>query len=268
MTRRARVWRICLTALVVGLALSQAVCSSASLRDREREREFQRERTVGRAATARLARDFGIIRDPQSIRYLNLLAAALAQVSARPELQYHVAILDVEDTNAFALPGGYLCITRGAIEAMESEAELAGVLAHEMAHVVLKHAGNFQSEGSWMELVSGLLGGAGFLSAAVANSAEALHRTLLENGRQKDLELDADRAGALYAATLGYDPQAAGRYLQRVSAQSSAAGLNRTHPRLADRLAAIAIFVEENKLHGAATRSPEFMELKRRLERR
>lgn len=260
-----RSWQRSAMALAMASGIAAGCATGSDQRaDRELQKEINRERSVGRAAVARLAHQYGLRRDEASTAYLNLVVASIAAISARPELEYHAAVLDTDEANAFALPGGYILITRGAVAQMQSEAELVGVLAHEVAHVVLRHSGEYRNNGGFMELFAGIIGGGGFLTGAIESSAEALHKTLLENGRQKELELDADRAGALYAAQLGYEPRAMVAYLKRTYAARSGEALSRTHPGLSERMRTIETFSKTNNLSGNAGNSNRFAEFRRR----
>ncbi len=254
---------VCLS-LVCGLFFA---CTAGQAAERRQLEEYQRERAVGRAVAARLARQYGVLRAPEFAAYLNALAQGVARISARPEVEYRTAVLDTNEINVYAAPGGYILFTRGAIFAMESEAELVGVLAHEIAHIALGHAGEFRADASWLELFGGALGGGGFLNSAIDSSAKELHQMLLERGRQKQFELDADSAGALYASTLGYDPRALAAYLQRAAARPGAATLTRTHPPAGERARALLEFADANQLPGARVERERFVRERAALTR-
>lgn len=263
--RTARRFPAIVGACFVGAFL--CACASAQSVERRQLEEYSRERAVGRAVAARLARQYGVLRAPEFTAYLNALAAGVARISARPEVEYRAAVLDTDEVNVYAAPGGYILFTRGAIFAMESEAELVGVLAHEIAHIALGHAGEFRADASWLELLGGALGGGGFLNSAIDSSAKELHQMLLERGRQKQYELDADSAGALYASTLGYDPRALAAYLERAAARPGAGTLTRTHPPASERARALLAFADANQLPGARVERERFLRERAALTR-
>ena len=108
---------------------------------------------MGRALSARLIYKYGLIKNKKQTNYLNLVGHTVSRLSSRPELEFYFGILNSPDVNAFACPGGYILITKGALDLMDNEAQLAGVLAHEITHVSLRHSGKFKvKETSWANL--------------------------------------------------------------------------------------------------------------------
>ena len=199
---------------------------------------------VGKALAARLIRKYGLLQKKDPVRYINLVGRGLARVSSRPELTFHFGILNTDEINAFACPGGYILLTRGALLVMQNEAELAGVLAHEISHVALEHSGRFQAaETSWLEFVGSMLGGGNVMNSAFHKATGELEKKMLENGRQKDLEFEADRAGLLYAGNLGYDPGAVIGYLRRTASAKNNKVMVKTHPGASKRIRSMEDFM-------------------------
>jgi len=99
----------------------------------------QDEIAIGEQVSARIRAKYGVAQDPQTHKYVALVGSVVAKKSERPSLPWQFIILDTDGVNAFAAPGGYIHITRGALALMKSEAELAGALSHEIAHVTRKH---------------------------------------------------------------------------------------------------------------------------------
>ncbi len=97
---------------------------------------------------------FGVYQDPSVTKYVTLVGAVLAQASTRPNLDWQFVVLDTDGVNAFAAPGGFIHITKGLLGLMKNEAELAGVLAHEITHVTEKHTVNAIMKGDTMKLAS------------------------------------------------------------------------------------------------------------------
>ena len=160
----------------------------------------------GRKAHEQVIRFYGIYEDQGLQDYVTQIGTKLAQVSERPELEWHFTVVDADDINAFALPGGYIYITRGIMAYLNSEAELAAVLGHEIGHVTARHSVRQQSQ----SLLTGILAtGAAIFTGnrAVADLANIGGQALLR-GYGRDMELEADRLGAQYLAKTGYDPQA------------------------------------------------------------
>src|SRR5437764_581988 len=99
----------------------------------------EQEDAIGQASAAKMIHVMGLYDNPDMVKYVNLVGNTVARAGARNSIQYHFGILDSEIVSAFALPGGYIFVTRGALANMKSESELAGVLAHEVAHVDGRH---------------------------------------------------------------------------------------------------------------------------------
>ena len=94
---------------------------------------------LGRSVTAAIGARYKVLRDPQLTKYVALVGNAVANVSDRPDIRYYFAVLDSDDINALAAPGGFVFVTRGALALMPDESALAGVLGHEIGHIALRH---------------------------------------------------------------------------------------------------------------------------------
>jgi predicted Zn-dependent protease len=164
---------------------------------------------VGRKEDVEVKKEYGVYNDPALQRYVNDVGQRLARVSHRPGLDYHFTVVDSPEINAFALPGGYVYITRGILAYLNSEAELAGVLGHEIGHVTARHSVQQISAATAAGTGATLLG---VFVPALRNQAgdtliNALGNALL-SGYGREHELEADKLGAVYLAQAGYDPQA------------------------------------------------------------
>jgi predicted Zn-dependent protease len=143
--------------------------------------------------------------NPQLQAYVNEIGQRAAKASHRPELEYSFVVLDSEDINAFTTGGGYVYITRGIMNYLNSEAELAAVLGHEIGHVTARHPVRQQSKSTLSNIGAAAVGiftGSGDL-AGLANYAGAA----LISGYGRDQELEADRLGAEYLVGVGYAPE-------------------------------------------------------------
>ena len=107
---------------------------------------------LGKRVAARVIARYGIDDNAEATYYLNLVATAIAQRSDRPDIPYHIAILATDDVNAYACPGGYIFVTRGALKMVRDEAELAAVLAHEISHVTERHIVNALRNSKFMHV--------------------------------------------------------------------------------------------------------------------
>jgi predicted Zn-dependent protease len=163
------------------------------------------EAELGRKMHPQVLQQYGRYEDEALQAYVNEIGQRIAASSHRPDLQYTFTVLDSEEVNAFALPG-YVYITRGIMAYLNSEAELAAVLGHEVGHITARHSVRRQAgataTGVGATLV-GILTGSGDL-AGLANMAG----TALVLGYGRDMELEADQVGAEYLNRLGYSPEA------------------------------------------------------------
>ena len=164
---------------------------------------------VGRQEDVKVRQQYGVYDDKALQQYVNAVGQRLAKNSHRPNLQYTFTVVDSPQINAFALPGGYIYITRGILAYMNSEAELAGVLGHEIGHVTARHSVQQMGAATAASVGATLLE---MFIPALRNQAGDTAINLLGNallsGYGRDHELEADRLGAQYLYGSGYDPQA------------------------------------------------------------
>jgi len=198
------------------------------------------ELALGQQADAEIRREMGVYDNPELQRYVSDIGMRLARQSHRPNLPWTFTVVDSPAINAFAVPGGYVYITRGILPYLEDEAELAGVLGHEIGHVTARHASQQYSRQAGGSI------GLAVLSIFVPQAAPfqdlssmGLGVLFLKYGR--DDELESDRLGMEYVAANGWDPAAVPRFLStlaRVSAASERGVPNwlSTHPDPASRV--------------------------------
>jgi len=176
------------------------------------------------------------------VRYVNLVGQTVADVSDRPELNYHFAILNSQEQNAFAAPGGYIFITIGLLQALKNEAELAGVLAHEVAHVTQKHMLETIRRGAILSNVSSLtLSAMNTDPEMFSNVINEVTDKLFDKGLDKDLEYEADVFGIEYAYRAGYNTAGLRNYLQTLQSQEgrTSSRFFTTHPSTSTRISKI-----------------------------
>jgi len=257
------------TCAILAATILSAGCTSGAIRGADRD-SLENEIRIGRSLAARLTRKYGLVRDESVTSYVTTLGRTIAARSSRPELTFYIGVLDTEETNAFSCPGGYILLTRGAVLNMKNESELAFVIAHEVAHVALQHSGDFRRGGGFVEFVSGILGGGGgsVVNAGVRQATDQMEEILLEKGRQRSLEFDADQAGILLASDLNYDPGAGAAYLARISSINGTDTLVKTHPSNADRVVLMRRFILENNpgAHSVQDRAERFVHFQSRLQ--
>jgi predicted Zn-dependent protease len=200
---------------------------------------------IGKDVASRLLGAAPLVTDPGLQRYVNHVGRWLAAQSERPDLPWQFGVLDHGNVNAFAVPGGTIFITRGLLERMRNEAELAGVLGHEIVHVLRKHHLKAIQKGAQTALAGDAM------SAALKDRAGAARDKLIafgtemySRGLDKSDELEADRLGVVIAARAGYDAYGLPsvlQTLQAMNAQDSALALMfKTHPAPGERLDALS----------------------------
>ena len=160
---------------------------------------------LGETFSKEVLKQYRAYDDPKLQAYVSKLVEELAANSHRNHLIFHVTVLDSPEVNAFALPGGYIYITRGIMAYMNTEAELAGVLGHEIGHVTARHSVRQHSAST----VAGILSAAVAIASGTSEAGDATNiaSTALVRGYGRGHELEADRLGAEYLAKTGYDPE-------------------------------------------------------------
>jgi predicted Zn-dependent protease len=199
---------------------------------------------IGRDVASRLLGAAPLVPNPGLQRYVNNVGRWLAAQTERPDLPWQFGVLDHSNVNAFAVPGGTIFITRGLLEKMRSEAELAGVLGHEIVHVLRKHHLKAIQKGAQTALAGDAASVALRDRAGPArDKLISLGTELYSRGLDKSDELEADRLGIVIAARAGYDAYGLPsvlQTLQAMSAQDSTVALMfKTHPAPGERLDSI-----------------------------
>jgi predicted Zn-dependent protease len=198
----------------------------------------------GREVAARVIARYGIAEDPALMKYVNLVGRVLARTTNRPELTFHFAVLNTDEINAYAAPGGYVFVTRGALLKMHDESELAGVLAHEIGHIVEKHVvRELKIRGADSSAAMGLaalIGGSSQSArTAFAQAVDKAMDMLFKDGYKREDEVQADGDAVMFCAFSGYEPTALVTYFSRLNALKgkNTEVLDMTHPSYGDRIA-------------------------------
>ena len=236
-----------------GLALAVVLLATAcAINPVSRRPEFvvmsrEKEALLGEREAARVAQEMGILPDEGIAAYVARVGARVAQHSRRTDVAYRFLVVDSEIVNAFALPGGYIYVTRGLLARLNREAELANVLGHEIGHVAARHAVQRVTAATPLAMAAGIpaaavglvLPGLGRSIGALGQLANAL--TLAPYSRAHELE--ADRLGQEMAAAAGWDPLGLADFLHTLTREEQLSGAEagpsflRTHPLTEDRVA-------------------------------
>ena len=232
---------------------------------------LEKEIALGRQLAQEVEREAKIVADPILSEYVNRLGQNLAR-NSDAVVPISVKVIDSEEANAFALPGGFLFVNTGLLLRAETEAELAGVMAHEIAHVAARHATRQASRGQLINIASVpliFLGGwAGFGARQAAGLAVPM--TFLKFSR--GFEREADRLGLQYLYNAGYDPPALIDFLEKLEAlerrkPGTMSQLFRSHPPMSTRIAQTQKDVQEllKQRPQYVVTTSEFNDLKDRL---
>jgi len=223
----------------------------------------EQEYYIGRSVAATVLAKYPAYDNLELNRYLNLLGQGLALHSSRPEIfaGYRFLALDSMEVNAFATPGGHILVTRGLLRFARSEDELAAVLAHEIAHVTLRHGIDSVKGSRLAELATEVALAAGMSSggeiakftAAFGDAISEIATTLIVSGYSQSYEFQADRTATFILKSSGYDPGALARVLSRMESAIKVgdAGFGATHPTPQAREEALASAAAEGKAAAA-----------------
>jgi predicted Zn-dependent protease len=233
-------WMLLAAVIVWGCATNPATGQRQIILMSEQE-EIQ----LGRQSDAEVRQQMGLYQDPALQQYIRGIGARLARQAHRPNLPWTFAVVDEPAVNAFALPGGFVYITRGILPFLRNEAELAAVMGHEVGHVDARHSAQ---QYSTQTLAGGGLAVLGIFvpqtRPAQGLASAGLNAMFLKFSRED--ELQADQLGVGYASKAGWDPQGMPGLLGTLARLDSATGSSRgvpnwalTHPPAADRVAKV-----------------------------
>ncbi|MGZ8781501.1 MAG: M48 family metallopeptidase, partial [Thermoanaerobaculia bacterium] len=206
----------------------------------------QQDVEIGAQSAVQAERQLPILRDREVDEYINRIGQRLAANAGGPQFQYRFRVVNASDINAFALPGGYIYLNRGIIENARNEGEVAGVLAHEIAHSALRH-GTHQASKAYaaqagLQILGGLLGGkVGNNTAQILNTVGGIGMNALFLKFTRELETQADVRGAQILAASGYTPADMVSFfqqLEKVDRSKKTTWLSH-HPAPPDRMARI-----------------------------
>ena len=207
----------------------------------ELEITTEQEVTIGKEVAARMVHFMTTFDNETAAGYVRKVGAAVAAQAERKDVRYNFGILDTDDVNAFATPGGYIFITRGLLENIHNEAELAGVLGHEVGHVAGRHAINQIKTMKGIRLAGDTAKEFSTGSQFLANLTQQFLEQLLDRGLDHKYEYDADQRGMQYAYNAGYRPDGITSFLKILKPmveqqEDRTAWLTRTHPKTQDRI--------------------------------
>jgi beta-barrel assembly-enhancing protease len=268
--RGAHKWLAWLMAMAI-VSMPLAVFAQTQIVYHENKFKLTDDVKLGRQAAAEAEQQFPLLRDAEVNAYVEKvgqrLVAAIPPEFQHPEFRYYFKVVNARDINAFALPGGPMYVNRGMIEAARTEGEMAGVMAHELSHVALRHgtaqatkARKYQTGAVVAGVLGTILGGSGLGQAAQAPFA----LTFLKYSRE--YETEADLLGARIMANAGYDPRDLANMFRTIEAQGGGGGgFLSDHPSPKDRYARINQEAQYLRVSNPITDNREFFGIKERL---
>jgi beta-barrel assembly-enhancing protease len=200
----------------------------------------EKEMQIGRQLAMEVEQQAKLVDDPVVTEYINRVGQNLV-LHSDAKIPFTIKVIDSDEVNAFALPGGFFYVNRGLILAADNEAELAGVMAHEIAHVAARHAMENQGKGSLLQygLLAGIIFTGGVAGAVLQNTA-GLTQALAFFKFSRGAEVEADKLGVQYLYASGYDPTAMSTMFEKLASQNrkkpgTLSKLFASHPQSVDR---------------------------------
>jgi predicted Zn-dependent protease len=215
---------------------------------------------IGREVAAEVEAEFGVYHNVEQLNRVADIGRAILHYVDRPHMPYTFTLLDTEEINAFAVPGGFIYITRGMLDFVQDDDELAGVISHEIAHIARRHGADrlealalaeagarwLLDRGDWLEDI---------YATEEGKFAAEMTTVLLLSGWSRQNEFEADEYGVIYMASAGYDPRAIIRLFNRMASTFGEGGENdpltrllNTHPPFADRIQRVELVIVEHNL--------------------
>lgn len=226
--------------LVPVLALALSACAAVSTLNIVSEPQ---ELQMGAEFATQLDRELTFIDDPEVVGYVDALGQSIARASRRNDIPYRFRVVNTDEVNAFAVPGGYLFVNRGLIEAADTECELAGVLGHEIGHVVGRHSARQMTQQYGLQAIAGLILGENPSMLAQLTAQFAATGAIMSYSRGMESEADGYGVQELYDA--GIDPSGLATFFDKLVEMRGGAGGSKletffsTHPDPGARAAAV-----------------------------
>jgi beta-barrel assembly-enhancing protease len=216
------------------------------------------EKQLGEQVSAQLRNRFGVMQDEKVTKYVTLVGSVLAQASTKPKVDWKFVVLDTDGVNAYAAPGGYVHITRGLLGLMKNEAELAGVLGHELTHITERHTIEAIKQGKLVNMGGEAAGsGGGLRQQFISRMAAAAFNKVFEGQFSQGDENESDRIGSQLANKTGYAPNGIAEVLKKIQARNGSRsdrnGMFASHPSIKERIANNEKLIKTEKLAATAT---------------
>jgi beta-barrel assembly-enhancing protease len=233
----------------------------------------QQDIQLGKEAAVEVEKQMPVVHNHQAVGYLRDIGQRLARSPHAGKWPYNFSLVAEKSVNAFALPGGPMYIHTGLITTAENEAQLAGVMAHEMAHVALRHGTNQASKANLIQIpamiAGGMLGGNGGLLGGLAQLGVGLGANSVLMKFSRSAEQEADYLGALMMADAGYNPIEMARFFEKLEAMGGRSGVPTflsSHPNPGDRSRRVQDVIQQLPRRNYATDSGQFRRMQSLVE--
>ena len=218
----------------------------------------EEEKQLGEQVSQKLRDRFGVVQSEPVTKYVTLVGKVIAASSSRPNLDWQFIVLDTDGVNAYAAPGGFVHITRGLLGLMKNEAQLAGVLGHEVTHIAVKHTIRSIQKNKSSEFAADTVGGSGGLKTAlIAKVADLSFRNIFDGAFSREDEEESDKFGAQMAGKAGYVAGGMAEVLKMIAERNAGReernGFFSSHPAIKDRISRIEKQIKDEKLASTAT---------------
>lgn len=217
------------------------------------QQELQEEQMLGKLLLENFVKDYGTYPgSPELNKYLQLTGSNISYQFGRSELVFKFAVLDTDEVNAYSLPGGTVLLTKGLLEKIKNEGELAGVMGHEVAHINQKHI--FKTvrkdrEVGFAETLSSIISlGKSSMGNAMSQALGESMQLLTQSGMKAEQEFEADEYGVSFAAQAGYKADDYLNLLKRLKEETKANNLSNTHPPFEQRIAKIESLINTKSI--------------------
>ncbi len=237
--------------LIILITIVVANCDAKNFRHRANknkyvytEKDIDAEINFGRKLSARILGNYKLLENKKITEYVNMIGKGIAAQYGRPELKFFFGVLDTTEINAYAIPGGYIFITKGALDLMDNEAQLAGVISHEISHINKRHVvEQLKLKGennSFLYSVGTAIGGGAVSGVKVINKLiDKAFDIYFNEGFDKKKEFEADSECIQIIAGIGYDWKAYVEYLNKLDSYSNSKKgkvISKTHPPVLERI--------------------------------
>ena len=244
-----------LNIIAVSFCINCSTGSNKRKEEHEARQKVIKEIEYGRLLATQIIKKYSLLEDEKAVLYVSKVGKSVALFAGRSDIEYHFAILDTESINAYATPGGYVFITKGALALMKNEAELAGVLAHEIGHInhrhIMKELPPPRETGGFVDRAAALLVSSGsVVSSAFTEVVNNATELLFSKGYKIEDEFEADRSAVYYTSETGYYPNGLIHFLKRIREKENKKKdslVYNTHPSAAKRIKRLITLLSTEK---------------------